>query len=133
METLFVGIDGLEPFERYNIKILNSNGTTMAEYALNATEDGKLPPTPMWPEAGLPPVVADGPVDPAADIQVGSYKVVLKGPNTDVTFPFSVISKNAPAIWSSDFAGELCNSYQATTEDVYVTGMNFPVPWIDRI
>ncbi|MCL6592010.1 MAG: hypothetical protein K6U80_18940 [Firmicutes bacterium] len=126
METLFTGIDGLKPFERYEIKILNSNGALMAEYALSATQDGKIPPTAMWPEAGLPPVVDSGPADPKADIQVGSYKIVLTGPDTNVTFPFSVISRNTPAAWASDSEGKICGSFQQTTDKVYVTGMNFP-------
>ncbi|HEX3044840.1 MAG TPA: hypothetical protein VHY08_08790 [Bacillota bacterium] len=127
METLFVGIDGLKPFERYNIKILSSGGQKIAEYALNATEDGKLPPTPMWPEAGLLPETANnGPADPGGvDLQVGSYKITLTGPKTDVTFPFSVIMKNAPVIWSSDNLGQISNSFQATTANVYVTGRGF--------
>jgi hypothetical protein len=125
METLFVSIDGLTPFERYNIEILSSSNQQIAVYELNATSDGKLPPTAMWPEAGLPPAVGGGPVDPRADIQIGSYKVVLSGPNTNVTFPFSVISKNSSAIWSSDAAGKNCNAFQLNT-NVYATGVRFP-------
>lgn len=124
METLFVGIEGLKAYERYDIEIQNSDGTIMAKYALNATGEGKLPPTAMWPEAGLLPVVDDGPVDPGSDIQVGSYKIVLTGPETNVTFPFSVISKNTPTIWSSTITGEITNGYQEG-ETIYVSGMNF--------
>lgn len=130
MDTLFVGIDGLQAYERYEIEIQNSDGSTMAKYALNATGEGKLPPTAMWPDAGLPPALPDGPADPRANIQVGSYKVKLTGPNTDVTFPFSVITKNSPYIWSCNVSGSIKNgySYDSTTdvgEIIYVAGMNF--------
>jgi hypothetical protein len=125
MEVLFVGIDGLTPFERYNIVILTSGNEKIAEYTLNATAEGKLPPTAMWPEAGLPLAMNDGPADPQADIQLGSYKIVLTGPNTDVTFPFTVISKNAPVIWSSDNTGKICNAFLESVDHVYVTGAHF--------
>lgn len=126
METLFVSMDGLKPFARYNIQILSKGGILIAEYTLNATVDGKLPTTPMWPEAGLPPVGHDGgPVNPIADMQLGTYMLTITGPNMNVTYPFTVVQNNLPTIWSSNNAGQSINGFRNATDTVYATGYGF--------
>ena len=126
MTTLFVGVDGLQPFERYDIKIVSGGGILIAEYTLNAIKDGRIPPTPMWGEAGLLPVAPNGgPADPRVDMKLGPYTVTITGPNTTMTSSFTVVPSTTPLIWSSDSVGRDINGFQVAKDYVFATGSGF--------
>jgi hypothetical protein len=125
MEDLFVSVEGLAPLERCNIQIVNSKKMVIAEYTLNATEEGRIPTALMCPLIG----VAPDSLDPT-NLILGSYKVILTGLN--VSFSFEVVSDDKydkpdqPIIWSLDSGGRVSNGYRENTGNVWVAGINFP-------
>jgi len=130
LDTLLVGIDGLEPGRQYEISILHPNGGLISKAKLTASPDGAIPPTALWYDIGLVGQgatangkVGEGEIDTDV-INISAYKIVLKGVGVDVQLPFFIISKAQPIAWASDNAGKLENAFVEGTA-VYVSGKQF--------
>ncbi len=141
-ETLYVGLEGLEPDRSYQVQLLDGEGFMVSYYQLTTDADGTIEPAPIWYHTGV--VGCDEttavPDDPYRFVSFEEAEAALGGltfeiwlfdletpePLAGVTVPLVVSTR--PRIYFSDATGCLRNSFRAdeddSGQDVYLTAEN---------